>query len=111
MVIVTMNGAAQQGVDVTWESPSGTIDATSTTDVNGVATADWTLGNTSGPVTATATLAGAGGSPVTFTATADPDAPAELSIAGGDGQDGPINSTLHRCRRRSRTSSETVYQE
>lgn len=94
MVIVTMNGAAQQGVDVTWETPSGTIDATSTTDVNGVATADWTLGNTSGPVTATATLAGAGGSPVTFTATADPDAPAELSIAGGDGQQGAVNSTL-----------------
>jgi plastocyanin len=93
-VIVTMNGTAQQGVDVTWESQSGTIDATSTTDVDGVATADWTLGNTSGPVTATATLAGAGGSPVTFTATADPDAPAELSIAGGDGQDGPIGSTL-----------------
>ena len=39
-VIVTMNGTAQQGVDVTWESPSGTIDATSTTDVDGVATAD-----------------------------------------------------------------------
>jgi plastocyanin len=94
MVIVTMNGAAQQGVDVTWETPSGTIDATSTTDVNGVATATWTLGNTSGAVTATATLAGAGGSPVTFTATADPDAPAELSIAGGDGQDGPLNTTL-----------------
>ena len=93
-VIVTMNGTAQQGVDVTWETQSGTIDATSTTDVDGVATATWTLGNTSGAVTATATLAGAGGSPVTFTATADPDAPAELSIAGGDGQDGPISSTL-----------------
>jgi len=93
-VIVTMNGTAQQGVDVTWESQSGTIDASSTTDVDGVATADWTLGNTSGPVTATATLAGAGGSPVTFTATADPDAPAELSIAGGDGQQGAVNSTL-----------------
>jgi plastocyanin len=93
-VIVTMNGTAQQGVDVTWETPSGTIPATSTTDVDGVATAAWTLGNTSGPATATATLAGAGGSPVTFTATADPDAPAELSIAGGDGQDGPISSTL-----------------
>ncbi len=93
-VIVTMNGTAQQGTDVTWATPSGTIGATSTTDVDGVATATWTLGNTSGPVTATATLAGAGGSPVTFTATADPDAPAELSIAGGDGQDGPISSTL-----------------
>jgi plastocyanin len=93
-VIVTMNGTAQQGVDVTWESPSGTIDATSTTDVDGVATATWTLGNTSGAATATATLAGAGGSPVTFTATADPDAPAALSIAGGDGQQGAVNSTL-----------------
>jgi len=93
-VLVTMNGTAQEGVDVTWETPSGTIDATSTTDVDGVATATWTLGNTSGPVTATATLAGAGGSPVTFTATADPDAPAEISIAGGDDQDGPISSTL-----------------
>jgi plastocyanin len=89
-----MNGTAQQGTDVTWATTSGTIDPTSTTDVNGVATATWTLGNTSGPVTATATLSGASGSPVTFTATAEPDAATDISMAGGDGQTGAVNSTL-----------------
>jgi len=93
-VILTNNGAAEQGTTVNWATTSGTIDATSTTDVDGVATATWTLGNTSGPVTATATVAGATGSPVTFTATADPDAPAALSMVDGDNQSGPINSTL-----------------
>ncbi|HEU5154272.1 MAG TPA: hypothetical protein VFU03_06060, partial [Gemmatimonadales bacterium] len=34
-VIVTENGTAQQGTDVTWVTTSGTIDATSTTDVDG----------------------------------------------------------------------------
>jgi plastocyanin len=93
-VILTNNGAAEQGTTVNWATASGTIDATSITDVDGVATATWTLGNTSGPVTATATVTDATGSPITFTATADPDAPAELSIAGGDGQQGTVNATL-----------------
>ncbi|HSE47438.1 MAG TPA: hypothetical protein VLA89_19240, partial [Gemmatimonadales bacterium] len=78
-VILTNNGTAVQGTTVNWATTSGTIDATSTTDVDGVATATWTLGNTAGPVTATASVTDATGSPVTFTATADPDAPAELS--------------------------------
>ena len=94
-VLLTNNGAADQGATVNWATTSGTIDATSTTDVDGVATATWTLGNTSGPVTATATVTGATGSPVTFTATADPDAAAALSMVAGDDQSGPINSTLN----------------
>jgi plastocyanin len=93
-VILTNNGTAEQGTTVNWATTSGTIDATSTTDVDGVATATWTLGNTSGPVTATATVTGATGSPITFTATADPDAPAALSMVNGDDQSGPANSTL-----------------
>jgi len=93
-VVLTSNGAPEQGTTVHWATTSGTIDPTSTTDVDGIATATWTLGNTSGPVTATATVTGATGSPITFTATADPDAPAELSIAGGDNQQGGVNSTL-----------------
>lgn len=94
-VILTNNGAAEQGTDVHWVTTSGTIDATSTTDVDGVATATWTLGNAAGPVTATATVSGATGSPVTFTATANPDAPAALSLVDGNEQSGPINSTLN----------------
>ena len=42
--------------------------------------------------TATATLSGANGSPVSFSATANPDAPAALSKAAGDGQTGFLNS-------------------
>ena len=86
-VILTNNGAAEQGTDVHWVTTSGTIDATSTTDVDGVATATWTLGNAAGPVTATATVSGATGSPVTFTATANPDGPS------------PASRVLPRCTR------------
>ena len=51
---------------------------------NGIATTTWTLGNVAGPAAATATVAGAVGSPLTFRATAVPDAPFELRYSSGD---------------------------
>ena len=93
-VVVTLSGAPQVGTTVTWATTSGTVTPGGPTDANGVATATWTLGNVSGAVTATAAVSGATGSPVTFDATADPDVADELSIAGGNGQTGPLNTAL-----------------
>jgi plastocyanin len=95
-VVVTEGGAPSAGKTVTWATASGgSLDPASTaTNSSGVATTSWTLGTTSGAQTATATLSGASGSPVTFNATADPDAPAALSQAGGDQQNASLNSPL-----------------
>jgi plastocyanin len=95
-VVVTDAGAASAGATVTWATTAGgTLDpASAVTDANGIATTDWTLGTTSGSQTATATLSGANGSPVTFTATANPDVATTLSDAGGNGQSGVINAAL-----------------
>ncbi len=93
-VVVTLSGAPQVGTTVVWATTSGAVTPGGPTDANGVATATWTLGNVSGAVTATAAVSGATGSPVTFDATADPDVADELSIAGGNGQTGSLNTAL-----------------
>jgi len=83
------------GVTVTFAVASGggsvTV-ATPVTNASGIATVgSWTVGTTAGTnnntLTATATGAGISGNPVTFTASADPGAPASIAINGlGDGQ-------------------------
>jgi plastocyanin len=95
-VVVTDGGAPSAGKTVTWATASGgSLDPTSAvTDASGIASTTWTLGTTAGAQTATATLSGASGSPVTFNATADPDAPAALSKAGGDQQNASLNGPL-----------------
>jgi plastocyanin len=94
-VLVTLSGAAQAGTTVTWAA-AGTGAAvnplTSVTDASGIATTTWTLGQTAGAQSATATLAGATGSPVQFGATAAPRAAAFLSLASGDAQSASVGS-------------------
>ena len=97
VVTVTEAGAPKVGATVTWATTAAgsTLDPTSaTTDASGLASTTWTLGTTSGSQTAQASLSGASGSPVSFTATAAPDAAAALSKAGGDQQNGTINAQL-----------------
>jgi len=70
-VVVTRDGAPASDVTVTWSTGSGTVTPTSDqTDLDGVSTSTWMLGDTPGGVTATASVPNATGSPVTFTATA-----------------------------------------
>jgi len=92
-VIVKEDGAPLAGATVSW-STAGTgaavSPATSQTDVAGLAATRWTLGPVTGTETATASLAGASGSPVTFHATATAGAPAQLTKIAGDGQTGII---------------------
>jgi plastocyanin len=96
-VVVTEGGSAVAGETVTWSvtAGGGSIDPGSgLTGADGFATATWTLGPTAGNQTARATLSGAAGSPVSFTASATPDAPTTLLKAGGDNQTGQVNATL-----------------
>ncbi len=95
-VVVTDGGAASAGTTVNWATTSGgTLAPTAAvTDANGIASSAWTLGTTSGSQTATASLSGANGSPVSFTATANPDVATALTAAGGNDQVGNVNSQL-----------------
>ena len=76
-VIITRSAEPQEGVGVTWATPDGgsLAPAASDTDADGIATTTWTLGPDVGGQTATATVADADGSPVSFTATAEDDTP------------------------------------
>ena len=69
-VIVRRGGTPAAGIGVTWSATGGGSlnPTTSTTDAAGIATSRWTLG-TAGVQTAQASVAGATGSPVGFTAT------------------------------------------
>jgi plastocyanin len=94
-VVVAEDGTALQGASVTWATTSGTIGPSpATTDANGIAAATWTLGNSAGPRTATATLAGAVGSPVTFNATATPGPAFAVFKVAGDQQGEVINTNF-----------------
>ncbi len=95
-VIVTLDGAPQAGTAVTWSAAAGgaVAPASATTDASGVASGTWTLGHATGAQSAQATLSGATGSPVPFSATASAGAAASMSATGGAGQTGSLGSTL-----------------
>jgi plastocyanin len=81
-------------VTVTWATGNGgTLTPGGTTDASGVATATWTLGAGGGAQTATASLSGATGSPVTFAATA-PVIPTVTVGAGGSLLFSPATITI-----------------
>ncbi len=96
-VVVTENGSPAAGATVNWSTTTagGTLTpASGATNADGVASSSWLLGTVSGAQTAGATVSGASGSPVTFTATAAAAAAATVAKAGGDGQTGEINRQL-----------------
>lgn len=101
-VLLKDNGVVKQGTNVVWTTPSGGgVTTPSTTDVNGVATATWTLGHTAGAQTATANVTNAAGSPVLFNTTALPDAPSRVvptAASNGNGQSKPITRVLAALR-------------
>src|SRR5207249_2155474 len=72
---VNQAGAGVAGVPVLWTAAAGgLVFADSITDPQGDAMATWVLGPIVGAQTATATVTGLNGSPLTFTATANPAA-------------------------------------
>lgn len=94
-VVVADGGVLQNGATVTWATTGGgsLAPATSTTDASGVATTSWTLGAGGGAQTATASVSGASGSPVTFTASS-PVVPTITVGPGGALQFSPAAITI-----------------
>jgi plastocyanin len=96
-VTVTDGGAPAVGATVTWSvtAGGGAVDPGSVaTDADGQASTSWTLGTTSGSQTVQAALAGAAGSPQTFTAQALVGEPVSLEEAGGNGQSAAVGAPL-----------------
>jgi plastocyanin len=95
-VVLSDANAVRPGVAVSWATADGgTLSPTSSvTDAAGRATATWTLGPTSGGQAATASVAGATGSPVTFNATAVPANTIQLVDDAGGPRFGPSTLTV-----------------
>lgn len=81
-----LNGVG--GVTVSWDVPAGegSITPSSVTDPNGFASAARVLGPVAGAQTATASVGGLLGSPVTFSATANAGTPVALALQSGANQ-------------------------
>ena len=70
-VLITRDGEPVEDVDVEWAAgQGGSLSDEQSSDAEGIATVVWTLGPNVGEQTATATVQGADGSPLTYTATA-----------------------------------------
>ena len=81
------------GAVVAWATSAGSLAITSSvTDADGVASADWVLGEVPGPMTATVTVDGAAGSPLVFHASALSRITA--SLVSGDNQTGTVGQPL-----------------
>jgi adhesin/invasin len=89
-------GVGVAGIKVTWATVTGggSIAATSATGADGTASAVPTMGPATGANSFTATVAGAAGSPVKFSAAGTPDLTPILVIAAGEGQAGIIGTPL-----------------
>lgn len=85
-VKVTQDGTPVSGVEVVFDGPGSFGTPVDTTDNLGIATSTWTLSIAAGAQAATATVAGAVGSPLTYTATAVADVPSALQLISGDDQ-------------------------
>ena len=96
-VLVTDAGSNPvSGVTVTWAVTKGTgaITPSSITDVNGVATAQWILGDTAEVQNVTASSGVLAGSPVTFSATATHGNAKIIALNAGGAQTDTVGATL-----------------
>lgn len=80
-VLITQDGAPVEGVDVEWSlGLGGSLSDEQVSDEEGIASVVWTLGPDVGEQEATATLEGADGSPLIYTALATPGGPSASTI-------------------------------
>jgi hypothetical protein len=78
--VADSQGQHLSGIVVTWTTPSGSLNpSTSSTNGDGVATADWTMGTLVGTQTATATVTGL--APITFTAVTIPGPATQIILS------------------------------
>ncbi|MGE0158553.1 MAG: Ig-like domain-containing protein [Gemmatimonadales bacterium] len=89
-------GNGVPGVPVTWAvtGGGGSITPSSVTDALGVATAVRVLGTTAGTQTASASVGGLLGSPVSFSATANAGAPFTVTADAGDNQSATVATAV-----------------
>ena len=89
-VLVLVDGRPAAGQPVSWSPSSGRMSITSgITDASGVASGQWILGPEPGELAAYATVPGARGSPVQFTATAEAPTPSSAGPAPGTTRSAP----------------------
>ena len=91
------NGLAMQGVSVTFSVTSGGgsfSPASSNTNSSGRTSSDWTLDITSGAQVARVSVTSNPSINTDFSATADPDVPAALTLVGGNMQTGLVSQPL-----------------
>ncbi len=91
------NGAAMQGVSVSFTVTSGGGSfsvASSNTNSSGQASGDWTLGTTPGAQVARVSVTSNSSINTDFSATADADVPAVLTLVGGDMQTGLVSQPM-----------------
>ena len=90
-VLVTRDGEPVEDVNVDWSAgQGGTLSLEQDSDEEGIASVVWTLGPDIGTHAATATVTGAEGSPLTYTATAtlynEPPLAQTIQVLGGAGE-------------------------
>ncbi len=94
-VRVESDGEPRAGVTVDWAVSAGTIlPAQTVSDAGGLASATWTLGPEIGIMTATTTVVGADGSPVSFSATGRAPMVTAKPVSPTDGQTGVVGTPL-----------------
>jgi plastocyanin len=95
VLVTDQNAAPIQGVTVTWASVGGSVSPTSApTTAAGLSKARFTYGNTAGNQTATATVTGLVGSPVTITLTATAGTAVTIVKQAGDNGTAPPSSQV-----------------
>src|SRR3954470_8391840 len=94
-VRVESDGAPRAVVTVDWAVSAGTIlPAHTVSDAGGLASATWTLGPEIGTMAATTTVAGAVGSPVSFSATGRAPVVRATPVPPTNGQSGMVGTAL-----------------
>lgn len=94
--VTDVNGNPVPGVTVGWAAVGGGSmnPASSVTDGSGLASSTRTLGTTAGSQSANAAVAGLNGSPVGFTATANPGAVASIAVNAGNNQTATVATAV-----------------
>jgi plastocyanin len=95
VLVTDQNAAPKQGVAVLWASTGGTVSGNNVaTGVTGHSKVGYTYGTTAGAQTATATVAGLVGSPVTVTFQATAGTATNIVKTTGDGGTSPPSSQV-----------------
>lgn len=95
-VLITRTGEPVAGVDVEWSAgQGGSLSDEQTSDEEGIASVVWTLGPEVGEQEVTATLEGADGSPLIYTALAIPGGPSAQTIQVRNNEFVPSVITVH----------------